>query len=218
MKKKQLPFLLELIVRVFKKARLSTLLLLILLFASNSFAWFIYSTRVQNNISAHVRAWSVAFEIGNDPAINYINIDITDVYPGMTNYVREIKASNHGDSPATLTYEILSARIFGQTYEAGHGYTSASLANKLANDYPFKINVTLSTNVIAVGDHNQKYTISVTWPYESGNDDLDTYWGVTAYDFHQNYPTQSSIFLQIKIVATQVENTPATPVTPDPEP
>lgn len=207
-KEKQRPFIVELFLRVFKKTKLSTLLLLALLFASNSFAWFVYSTRVQNSVSAYVRAWNVAFEIGTEPSVNYINIDISDVYPGMTTYTRNIKASNNGDTPAELSYEVLSATLFGVTYEPDENMTSAELAHMLANDYPFKINITLSTDVIAVGAHDEYYSISVSWPYESGDDLTDTYWGNQAYDYHLAHPSDSSITMQIKIIATQQEETP----------
>ena len=205
--KKQRPFLIELFVRVFKKTKLSTLLLLALLFASNSFAWFVYSTRVQNSITARVKAWNVAFEIGTEPSVNYINIDVSDVYPGMTTYSRNIRASNNGDTPAELTYEVLSATLFGTTYVPDANMTSAELAYMLANDYPFKITITLSTDVIAVGSHNEYYNISVSWPYESGDDLTDTYWGNVAYDYHTTHPTDSSITMQIRIIATQQEPT-----------
>lgn len=203
--KKQKPFIIELIIRVLKKAKLSTLLLLALLFVSNSFAWFVYSTRVQNNISAYVRAWNVAFEIGTEPSVNYININVADVYPGMTTYSRNIKASNNGDTPAELSYEVISATLFGETFEPDENMTSAELAYKLANDYPFKIVITLSTDVIAVGAHDEHYNISVSWPYESGDDLTDTYWGNKAYDYHRDNPGASSITMQVKIIATQQE-------------
>ncbi len=202
---KQRPFIIELVIRVFKRTKLTTLLLLALLFVTNSFAWFVYSTRVQNSISAHVKAWNVAFEIGTEPSVNYINIDVSDVYPGMTTYTRNIRAANNGETPAELSYEIMSATLFGVTYEPDEDLTSDELAYQLANDYPFKINITLSTDVIAVGATDEYYSISVSWPYESGDDLTDTYWGNKAYDYHQANPQASSITMQVKIIATQQE-------------
>ena len=201
---KQELFIVTLIKRLVKRVRFSTLLLLAILFASNSFAWFVYSTRVQNNISAHVRAWSVAFEIGSEEAVSYVNIDIDEIYPGMTTYNRNIRASNHGDSPAQLSYEVMSVTLFGTTFTTSSTVTSEALARKFAIEYPFKIVVSLSTNVIPVGDHNEYYNINVSWPYESGDDDTDTYWGNYAYDYHQEHPNEPSISMQIKIIATQI--------------
>ena len=206
--KKERPLIIEVVYRLFKKTKFSTILLLVLLFASNSFAWFVYSTRVQNSISAQVRAWNVAFEIGTDESINYIDINVSDVYPGMTTYSRNIRASNNGDTPAELSYEIMSATLFGTTYEPNSEMTSAELADMLANNYPFSITVTLSTDVIQVGNHNEYYNISVSWPYESGDDLADTYWGNLSYDYQQSHPGESCIVLQIKIIATQQEENP----------
>ena len=202
--KKQELFIVTLIKRLFKRVRFSTLLLLAILFASNSFAWFVYSTRVQNTISAHVRAWSVAFEIGSEEAVSYVNIDIDEIYPGMTTYSRSIRASNHGDSPAQLSYEVMSVTLFGTTFTTGPTITSEALARKFAVEYPFSIVISLSTNIIPVGDHNESYNITVSWPYESGDDDTDTYWGNYAYDYHQQNPNDPSISMQIKIIATQI--------------
>ncbi len=202
--KKQEPFIIALVKRLFKRVRLSTLLLLAVLLASNSFAWFVYSTRVQNTISAHVKAWSVAFEIGNSESVSYVNVDVQDIYPGMTTFTRSIRASNNGDTPAQLTYEIMSVTLFGTTYTAGPTMSSAQLANKFSTEYPFHINVTLSTNIIAVGSHNESYNISVSWPYESGDDSIDTYWGNLAYDYHAANPDEPSISMEIKVIATQI--------------
>ena len=51
---------LEVIKRVLKKVKLSTVLLLFFLLSTNVFAWFIYTTKVDSNITAHVKAWNVS--------------------------------------------------------------------------------------------------------------------------------------------------------------
>ena len=48
--------------KLFKKVRLKTIFLLALTLASNSFAWFIYSTEVSSSISTRVREWKVTFD------------------------------------------------------------------------------------------------------------------------------------------------------------
>ena len=47
---------LEIIKRLLKKFKLRTLLMLAILLSCNTFAWFIYATKVSNNISAYVRS------------------------------------------------------------------------------------------------------------------------------------------------------------------
>ena len=52
-----------------RRIRLRTIFFLAITLASNSFAWFIYSTKVSNNITAKVKSWHVNFEIGNGEEI-----------------------------------------------------------------------------------------------------------------------------------------------------
>ena len=47
---------------------------------------------------------------------------------------------------------------------------------------------------------------SLVWPYESGNDELDTVWGHKAYLFHENNPDKKNISLVIKITASQIQD------------
>ena len=47
------------------------------------------------------------------------------------------------------------------------------------------------------------FTMTVRWPYESGNDELDTEWGNRSYTFKSNNPGVDEIQATVKIVATQ---------------
>ena len=76
----------------------------------------------------------------------------------------------------------------------------------LETAYPFKVKLSSSNNSIEVNSQEQ-ITIEVSWPYESGNDELDTYWGNKAYDFHKANPDSPSILLVIKISASQINET-----------
>ena len=193
----------------------SKLIFLVLLVVSNTFAWFIYATKIDSNVSVHVRAWNVLFEAGDNVVTDMINITVDSIYPGMDDYEYEITAHNRSDVSASLSYEILSARILDQEYITTVGraalgqqpvatdLTSAQLEAKLANDYPFSISVDVSGNVIALGDGEETYTLSVIWPYENNQDDVDTYWGINAYQFKESNPLDPSITLRIKIIITQ---------------
>ena len=59
-KKKGKFFVILRIIR--KRVKLRTILLLALTFAANSYAWFIYTTKVNNSVEAHVRSWNVRFD------------------------------------------------------------------------------------------------------------------------------------------------------------
>ena len=192
----------------------SKLIFLIVLIASNTFAWFIYATKIDSNVSVHVRAWNVVFEAGENLVTDTVNLTVDSIFPGMDDYAYEIKAYNHSDVAASLSYEILSARILDQEYISVEGraalgqspvagdLTSQQLEAKLSNDYPFSINIGVSDTVIALTGV-ETYTLSVIWPYESNQDEIDTMWGIGAYEYKVNYPDSPTISLRVKIIITQ---------------
>ena len=191
------------------------ILFLIVLLAANTFAWFIYATKVDNHISVHVKAWNVVFEAGENQVTNNINLTVDDLYPGMEDYSYEIKAYNRGEVSATLSYKILSARILNEEYITVDGraelnqqaqagdLTSQQLENKLLNDYPFSIAMAISNTYMQLGNGEESFTFDVTWPYESQNDELDTTWGINAAEYKEDNPQSSSISIQVKLIITQ---------------
>lgn len=193
----------------------SRLIFLILLLASNTMAWFIYATKVDNNISVHVKAWDIVLEAGDTNVSSTINLDIESIYPGMEDYEYQITAYNRSEVSADMSYQILEARILDQTYITVEGrqdlgqaavatdLTSAQLENKLENDYPFSITVDLSAVYMELEQGEETYTVNVVWPYESNHDDIDTQWGIAAATYKESNPTNSSIALKIKILITQ---------------
>ena len=201
-----------------KKKRLITpfrLIFLIILISSNTFAWFIYATKIDSNISVHVRAWNVVFEAGDNEVSNVLNINVDSIYPGMEDYEYEVKAYNRSEVSASLSYQVLSTEYKTVEYKQMLGeqvlqddLTSAELEESLEEDYPFSIFVETSSNTIAYGNGVETYTLNVVWPFENNQDELDTLWGSNAYQYKVSYPTASSITLLIKITITQSTTTP----------
>lgn len=187
-----------------RKVKLRTLFFLALTLASNSFAWFIYSTKVSNSITAKVRSWHVNFEVGNSDAEEYIEINIDSLYPGMETFNKTIRASNNGESDARISYEVLEANILGDDLIEINGTTNQVL-NVLKNNYPFKIELTSTNDIITASGGDATISFSVIWPYDSGQDEEDTKWGTLAYNYHNANPGQPSIRLLIKITAIQIE-------------
>ena len=186
-----------------KRIKPKMILLLAITFSLNTFAWFIYANKVEGGIGAKVKAWNVLFEIDGEELSQNINLTIDDLYPGKT-YTKNITVTNKGDTDADFTFEIVSVNIFGATskVEEGGSITSDSLVNSLMNDYPFKISLSV-TNPILVPNSSESFVLSVDWPFDSGNDELDTYWGDKAYTFSQNNPNTPCINIEVKIDATQ---------------
>lgn len=202
--------------RIIKSRRI---ILVILLLLSNSFAWFIYATEVDNDMSAHVRAWKVVFEAGDSPIVDYVNIDIDSMYPGMQDFSYEIKAYNRSEVSASLSYTLLEAQIMDEKYITVEGreelgeevvdtdLTSEELLQKLENDYPFHILFQLTSTAIDPSIGEAKYMVKANWPYESGNDELDTLWGTKASQFKEENPDTPTILLKLKISVFQEQKT-----------
>ena len=191
--------------KILGRVKLRTLFLLAITLASNSFAWFIYSTKVSNSITARVKSWNVNFEVGSGGETEeFIEINIDSLYPGMNEYKEELTASNSGETPARISYEVISANVLGDDL-LGTGRTSEEIINGLRNDYPFKIDFSVSNTVISALGGKEIISITVSWPYESGNDAGDTMWGNRAYDFHKTNPGIASINLMVKITAVQID-------------
>ena len=188
--------------KIFKKVRLRTIFLLAITLASNSFAWFIYTTKVSSSITAKVREWNVTFDINGAVVEKIIEMNVDSLYPGIPTYSQTLTASNSGGAKAEITYEIVKADVLGTDLMA-LGYDNNHLFNYLANNYPFSITLTVSNPIINLHSE-ENITISVSWPYESGDDETDTYWGTEAHAFHTANPDTPSISLIIKITAYQI--------------
>lgn len=193
----------------------SRLIFLIVLLAGNTFAWFIYATKINTDVSVHVRAWNVVFEAGQNELSNEVSLTVDSIYPGMDDYEYQITAYNHSEVSATMTYQILSARILNDEYVTaeekqrlgltitGDEPTSAEIEEMLAEDYPFTITFATSSDTIQYASGVETYTLSVVWPYESNDDETDTLWGNNAYTYKTSNPTSPSIALKIRLTIIQ---------------
>ena len=189
--------------KIIKKVKFKTLFLLMITLASNSFAWFIYTTKVSSNISAKVREWNVSFDVNGENVEKTIEINIDSLYPGMTTYTQTLTASNSGEARAQISYEVIRANILGDDL-TGMNYRDIQIINYLRSYYPFSIDFHVSNDIVQ-SNSEETITISVSWPYESGQDEEDTKWGNLAYTYHSSHPDTPSIDLSIKITAYQIE-------------
>ena len=191
--------------RILKRVKLRTLFLLAITLASNSFAWLIYTTKVSNSMIARVKSWNVSFEVGTGENIeDFIELNVSLLYPGMEDYEVSLKASNNGETNAKITYEVIEAKVLGDDL-MGLGKTSNELLDMLRIHYPFSINFNVSNEIISSEGGEEIISIKVTWPYESGNDEKDTLWGERAYTYHEDNPDEPSISLLVKLTAYQID-------------
>jgi len=192
--------------RLIKRIKLRNLLLIAILFSSNTFAWFLYATKVSSSITAHVKSWNVNFVVENNDIEETLTFNVESIYPGMPNATQEMKANNYGDTPAKIEYSIISVEILGEQYAASDTLTNDDLVSMLENDFPFSIIITIDNDYMEAHTGESTINFSLVWPYESGNDEFDTIWGHKAYTFHENNPDKESISLVIKVIATQMQD------------
>lgn len=184
-----------------KKLRRSTLFFLVLMLITNSFAWFIYTNKVSNSINAHVKSWLVTFDQDGNPLEDTVEFTIDSIYPGMKDFTDSITISNSGETTAYITYQVTSIKVFDEVLDTS-SYTSDELISFLNTKYPFLLTFEVSDDEIETSN-TSSFNVKLSWPYESGRDELDTYYGKKSYDFSQNYPEENQIEIVVKIKASQ---------------
>ncbi len=177
------------------------LIFAILLLSVNAYAWFVYVTRVDSSITARVRSWNVMFQVHDNDIANEVTFNIGEIYPGMPDYNDHASIVNTGDMPGEAYFKIKSMRIFNQTYSDANN-TQEQLLSILNSNYPFTIDISLTNTYVEPG-HTEYFNIDIVWPYESGDDALDTYWGNYAYNFLQSNPTASCITIEAEVRVNQ---------------
>ena len=191
--------------KIIKKIKLRNLIILVVLLAFNTYAWFIYTTKVSLDLTAHVSAWDVEFVSKEGGITSNMLIEVERVCPGMDNFEKIIEVNNRGEVGATLSYEIESLKIMGNTLEVSEtsGLTSEDIENKMKSEYPFKINIEKDDEGLVSGTGNGSFRITVEWPFESGDDAKDTEWGNRAYEYYSLHPGENCIELKLILKATQ---------------
>lgn len=187
-----------------KRLRRRTLFFLILTLMANTFAWFIYSNKVSNNITTGVKSWKINFKQDGVDIVNNVEFKIDSIYPGMPDYTNSLSISNIGETAANISYEVEEIKILDEFYNSDM-YSSTDLINRLKDNYPFKMNFSINNQEVGTGQTSE-FTFSLVWPYESGHDEADTYWGKKSASFKEQYPDKEQIAIKVKIIAGQKES------------
>ena len=187
--------------KIKKRVRRSTLFFLFLTLMANAFAWFIYSNKVSNQITTGVKSWKITFEQGGSDLTSNVTFEIDSIYPVMTPFQESIEIHNAGEMVAYITYEIESIKILDEVYSK-ENYTQSELSDILNNNYPFKTSFTVDQDQIEIGDTGT-FSVHLNWPYESGNDEQDTYWGKKSYSYKEQFPSEKQIVIVVKMTASQ---------------
>lgn len=214
------------VVKVLKKdIKIKTILLLLITLIMNTYAWFIYISKVSVDMEVHIRSWN--FELYTGDLEENFTFTVEEIYPGMPEATKEIVANNTGESSASLSCEVTSVKILDDVYTVGMDYTDAGgniaqytsndLIDKLLNDYPFKIQVYVNDQIytgdslILTSGDTTNIELKVVWPYETTdngktleeNDEQDTIWGQAAYEYYNEGGNQYCIEVTVVIKAVQ---------------
>lgn len=198
------------VIKIMKKVKIKNILILIMLLLFNTYAWFIYATRVATDVTAHVSSWNVEF-IGSEGEITTnLEVSIGRIYPGMERFEKVVEVHNKGETKAKLDYQIEELKVMGEKFIVNetNGTTSQEIVNKMENEYPFKIRVEKDDLLLSEGTGSGKFIISLDWDFESedeNSDELDTLWGNKAYEFYSLNPGENSIEVKMTLIATQKE-------------
>lgn len=196
------------ILRVLRKSvRVKTLIFLILILVINVLGWYIYISEVSSDITTHVKAWKIDFDNSVNQDVNFV---VDDLYPGMETQTKEIQLTNSGEMDAVVSVTVLQMRILEDTYVAdGTTVTGDYLIDSLSNDYPFSVKFYIDGEEVTEKDvlinATATIVVEISWPFESGDDATDTYWGNAAYDFMNENPDTPCIQINAKVIANQKE-------------
>ena len=113
-----------------KGVRRRTIFFLSLAIITNAFAWFIYSNKVSNSITASVKSWKITFAQDGTDLESSVTFSVGDIYPEMSNYVDSVEIRNSGEMAANIRYEIKSISVFGETYTSSN-YISAQMESTI---------------------------------------------------------------------------------------
>ena len=88
-----------------KKTIIRSIVLIIFLLGVNTFAWFTYVSNVDVSINGSVISWEINF-LDENGATNNVDVEITDMKPGMLKFEKDIEIINRSDIGAEINYEI----------------------------------------------------------------------------------------------------------------
>lgn len=185
--------------KTYAKINIISLFFIGVSFISVTLAWFAYSGLTSVGTEIGVKAWQVKFD--KEIESNNIVISLDDVYPGMETKSEKVKISNLGDSDAEISYSILSAKLLGKNLEEKIT-DPLELEDELAHNYPFHINISLDKTYASMHGGESEFVVSISWPLDSNQDDLDSQWGNDSYKYmeEQLKLPQEERESQIKIV------------------
>lgn len=159
-----------------KKIKRRAIMMVILLFGINAFAWFAYIAQADFNFDATVVSWDVNF-YNDSTEVSDVVIDVGEIYPGYGDtsidsnnipYSKIIEVSNTGEVPATFSYSVKSFTIMGMNAIPSEYTTDNEILNMMETYYPFTIKMSSTSNKLAPNE-KLSFEFNLYWLYEESN-------------------------------------------------
>ncbi len=142
----------------------------------NAYAWFVFISSANVNVSANVVSWDVNF-LDENSDVKDLEIITTDLYPGMDTFTKTITIRNKSDLKAKFDADITSIKILGSEV-SNSDETYSEKVTYLENTYPFIVNITYPKNILDEND-SMDFVITIDWPYEKTDDLAREYYKLT---------------------------------------
>lgn len=155
-----------------KNIKIRSVLLALFVLGVNIYAWFIYFTEAQVNITGNVVSWDVSFRDENSQVVEKEIIADINMYPGMPDYSKTLKILNASELPAKFSYEIEEMTLMGEDIKAG--MTTEQLETELRESYPFVVNFISDKDSMNIGEE-MSFTFDVAWPFENAEGENNYY-------------------------------------------
>lgn len=181
-----------------KKARkrviIRSFLLIALLLVINTFAWFTYISRAGVSLNGSVIDWDISF-LNENGAVKDIQIDITDMKPGMMPFEYKIQIQNNSDVAANINYNIKSLKLLGtELLQEGQ---EEQVEESLKTEYPFVLELITERDNIQINEMIN-FKITLNWDYQASN----------YYKLNKLYTYDAGVYYYTIVNGTyQVDNT-----------
>ena len=149
-----------------KRTKRFAILMFLMLFAVNAYAWFIYISESRVDLSARIVSWDVNF-LNESQAVSEIYEIIENAAPGMETYTKTINIRNQSDFDAEFSYMLTDFQIMGESVlpSGANSMTSEEILTYLEERYPFDFTMNSDGNIIQTNNDGQ-FTISFGWDFE----------------------------------------------------
>ncbi len=167
-----------------RRTKTFSILMLLLLFTVNAYAWFVYITESRFDLSARVISWDITF-LSDTYEVKDVDETINDAVPGMKPYSKTVKIYNNSDFNAKFIYKFNTFKILGKDALPSNAsnMSVSEIITYLSERYPFDFSMSSNLNSFSPGQAGS-FNINFGWEFE----DTNKYYKVTdVYTFNPSF-------------------------------